>query len=63
MIETDEELRKRLIYVAGDTPEAVRRIDRATGAALSAIAETMGLRRRGSSEPQAPRLAPGWYAR
>jgi hypothetical protein len=44
--ESDEEFRKRLLYVAGDGAAAVQRIHMARGAELDAIAGTYGLKRR-----------------
>lgn len=44
--ETDEELRKRLLYVAGDTDYAKERIHRASGARLDELAAEVGLMRR-----------------
>ena len=45
-LETDEQLRDRLMYVAGDGDAMVRRIRVASGVELDTIAESVGLRRR-----------------
>jgi hypothetical protein len=45
-LETDDDLRHRLLYVAGDGPHAQQRIINADGGQLDAIAETVNLRRR-----------------
>lgn len=44
-VESDESLRKRLLYVAGDGPVLVARICAAKDAALEAVAEEYGLKR------------------
>ena len=45
-LETDDELRERIIYVAGDSERDIRMMSMAKGADLDAIAETYGLKRR-----------------
>ena len=46
MIETDEDFRRRLLYVAGDGERRAGEILRAIGGRLDAIADEYGLRRR-----------------
>ncbi len=45
-LESDVDLARRLLYVAGDGGAAAQRIAQAHGTALDAIAESLGLRRR-----------------
>lgn len=45
-MESDDELRKRLVYVAGDSDAQVHRISRASGSELDQMAEECGLKRR-----------------
>lgn len=45
-LESDDDLRERLIYVAGDGGAATSRIRVAAGKQLDDIAETLNLRRR-----------------
>jgi hypothetical protein len=44
-LETDEELRERILYVAGESGSFVQRVRMAQGAALDSIAESYGLKR------------------
>lgn len=44
--ETDDELRRRLLYVAGEGPGLTRMIQVAAAERLDALAEEFGLRRR-----------------
>jgi len=45
-MEADEQLRYRLLYIAGDTESSVARIGSARGISLEIIAAEFGLRRR-----------------
>lgn len=45
-LETDDELRERVLYVGGDGGQAVARIQRARGPELDAIADELNLKRR-----------------
>lgn len=45
-VETDQELRERLLYVTGDGPAWIDRIQRATGPRLDEIATSVNLKRR-----------------
>jgi len=47
-VETDEELRERLLYVAGDGAAAIQRIATARGAELDTLAAMIKLKRRGT---------------
>ena len=47
-VESDEDLRVRVMYVAADSQREANRIAMAKGADLDAIAESCGLKRRGS---------------
>ena len=47
-LETDQELRDRLLYVAGDGQRDCMEIERAAGAALDEIAVRFNLKRRRS---------------
>lgn len=44
--ETDDELRKRVLYVAGDGEVMTLRIQRAHASRLDELAEALGLKRR-----------------
>lgn len=46
IMEDDEQLRARVLYVAGDGPAQVRAIQVATGLGLDEIADRYSLRRR-----------------
>lgn len=47
--EPDDSLRSRLLYVSGDSEARVRAIMAAKGAQLDALAEEIGLKRRGGT--------------
>lgn len=60
-LEADDELRRRLLYVAGDTDATQRRIHLAKGAELDVLAEEVGIRRRGEKEKSPESYASdGW---
>lgn len=44
--ETDDDLRRRIRYVADETPRDVQRIEHASGEQLDEIADEYGLKRR-----------------
>jgi hypothetical protein len=45
--ESDDDLRRRVLYVGGDGPALEQRIYRAEGSKLDEMAEAFGLKRRG----------------
>ena len=47
-VETDKELKERLVYVAGDTREVIARISMLAGEDLDDLAYCYGLKRRGT---------------